>query len=155
MWICDHSFFIHAILILQPTIRMACITEAYPSPNPDAARHERLENPQVYKEFASAVRHVEERRHLLGIVGGNEVSRIQGVQADLESDLLGITRPISYASYRHHLPTEGAIVRDNPKMVLKIDTKPVHLKGYQQWAYPSVIAPEPLKKETCYRPEKY
>ena len=136
---------------------MASITEAYPAPNPDAARHERLENPQVYQEFPSAVRHVEERRHILGIVGGNEVSRIQGIQADLESDLLGITRPISYATYRHHLPTTPSepIVRENPKLVLKVDTKPVHLKGYQQWAYPSVLAPEPLAKETCYRPEKY
>jgi hypothetical protein len=135
---------------------MASISEAFPAPNVDAARHERLENPQVYHEFASAVRHVKERRHILGLVGGNEVSRIEGNQADLESDLLGITRPNSYAMNRHHLPPKDAvIIRENPKLTLKVDTKPVHLPAYQQWAYPSVIGPLPLEKETCVRPEKF
>ena len=135
---------------------MASITEAYPAPNADAARHERLENPQYYPEQESAVRHVKERRHVLGLVGGKEIGSIVGNQVDLESDLLGITRPISYASYRHHLPpTSSKIQRDNPKHLLKIDATPVPLPTFQQWAYPSVMAPEPLKKETCYRPEKY
>jgi hypothetical protein len=135
---------------------MASISEAYPALNIDAARNERVENPQVYKEYADTVRHVKERRHILGLVGGAGVSRIAGVQADLESDLRGITRPISYAANRHHLPPNGTeIVRENPKATIKIDAAPVHIQEYQQWAYPSVIAPAPLEKETCYRPEKY
>jgi hypothetical protein len=135
---------------------MASLSEAYPAFNIDAARQERLENPQVYQEFPSAVQHIKERRHILGLVGGNEVSRVQGNQADLESDLLGITRPNSDATNRHHLPSnDTVIVRENPKMTLKIDTTPVHLQAFQQWAYPSVIAPIPLAKESCYRPEKY
>lgn len=137
---------------------MASISEAFPAANIDAARNDRKENPQGYTEFASAVRHVKERRHMLGLVGGNEVSRIQGIQADLESDLLGITRPNSDATYRHHLPqaTENEeIVRTNPKIDLKVNVMPMHLEAYQQWAYPSVIGPEPLAKESCYRPEKY
>jgi hypothetical protein len=135
---------------------MACITEAYTAPNADAARHERLENPQFYGETADAVRHVKERRHVLGLVGGKEVGTIVGNQVDLESDLLGITRPISYAACRHHLPpTSSKIERNNPKMLLKIDAAPVPLPGFQQWAYPSVMAPEPLRKEFCNRPEKY
>jgi hypothetical protein len=137
---------------------MASISEAYPAPNIDAAIHERKENPQVYKDFAASVRHVKERRHILGLVGGSGVSRIAGIQADLESDLRGITRPNSDATNRHHLPSnvkDKEIIRSNPKMVLKIDTEPVHIQEYQQWAYPSVIAPAPLEKETCYRPEKF
>ena len=135
---------------------MACITEAYPAPNADAARHERLENPQFYTEAPSAVRHVKERRHILGMVGGKEVGTIVGNQVDLESDLLGITRPNSDAEYRHHLPpSSNMIKRENPKMNLKIDATPVPLQEFQQWAYPSVMAPEPCRKDTCYRPEKY
>jgi len=135
---------------------MASLSEAYPAPNTDAALYERMENPQAYFEIPSAVRHIKERRHILGLVGGNEVSRARGNQADLESDLLGITRPISDAIDRHHLPPkDNTIVRNNPKMVLKVDTTPVHLQAYQQWAYPSVIGPLPLEKETCHRPEKY
>jgi hypothetical protein len=137
---------------------MASISEAYSAPNIDAERNDRVENPQAYVDYLSHVRHVKERRHMLGLVGGNEVSRIQGVQADLESDLLGITRPNSDATYRHHLPqaTENEeIVRTNPKITLKVNVKPEHLQPYQQWAYPSVIGPEPLAKESCYRPEKF
>ena len=135
---------------------MACITEAYTAPNADAARHERLENPQFYGETATAVRHVKERRHILGLVGGKEVGTIVGNQVDLESDLLGITRPNSDADYRHHLPpSSNMIKRENPKMNLKIDATPVALPAFQQWAYPSVMAPEPFRKDTCYRPEKY
>jgi len=135
---------------------MASLTEAYPLPNIEAARNDRLENPQAHFQMPCIVRHVEERRHILGMVGGNEVSRIKGNQADLESDLLGITRPISDDMNRHHLPpNKDVIERRNPKENLKINTTPVHLKAYQQWAYPSVFAPLPLEKETCRKPEKY
>jgi hypothetical protein len=144
------------MLIAKIPSEMASITEAYPAPNVDAARHERLENPQFYAESPSAVRHVKERRHILGLVGGKEVGTCAGIQADLESDLLGITRPTSWATYRHHLPpTSETIKRENPKMNLTIDARSVPLPAFQQWAYPSVIAPEPFRKETCSRPEKY
>jgi hypothetical protein len=97
------------------------------------------------------------KRHILGLVGGNEVSRIRGSAVDLESDLLGITRPTTHCPEREHLPptSDTEIKRVNAKMDLKIDTTPVHLKSFQQWAYPSVMAPEPLRKETCSKPEKY
>jgi hypothetical protein len=144
------------MLIAKIPSEMASITEAYSAPNADAERHERLENPQFYDEFADAVRHVKERRHVLGLVGGKEIGTIAGNQVDLESDLLGITRPNSDASYRHHLPpTSSKIQRNNPKIQLKIDATPVPLPAFQQWAYPSVMAPEPLRKESCSRPEKY
>lgn len=135
---------------------MASLSEAFPAPNNDAALHEKMENPQKYDELPEFVRHVKERRHILGIVGGNEVARAAGNAVDLESDLLGITRPNSDATYRHHLPPKDTkIQRDNPKITLAIDATPVPLPVYQQWAYPSVLAPLPLEKETCSRPEKY
>ena len=135
---------------------MASISEAYPAPNIDAARNDKAENPQFYDNFASAARHVKERRHILGLVAGTGVSRIAGNQADLESDLRGITRPNSDATYRHHTPsTNGEIVRENPKENIKMDITPVHIQEFQQWAYPSVLAPAPLEKESCYRPEKF
>jgi hypothetical protein len=136
---------------------MASISEAYNSySNVDAERNERLENPQHYDEPYVVVRHVKERRHVLGLVGGKEVGSIVGNQVDLESDLLGITRPNSDATYRHHLPpTSSKIERNNPKIQLKIDAAPVPLPSFQQWAYPSVMSPEPLRKESCNKPEKY
>jgi hypothetical protein len=136
---------------------MASLSEAYPTANHDAARFERAENPQTYDELPEFVRHVKERRHVLGLVGGNEVSRIAGSQADLESDLLGITRPTSWSAARHHLPQSDPtkIQRNTAKGTFQVDVTPIHLKPYQQWAYPSVIGPSPLVKESCSRPEKY
>ncbi len=135
---------------------MASLSEAFPAPNSAAALQEKTENPQRYDQLPEFVRHVKERRHVLGLVGGNDVSRAAGDTVDLESDLLGITRPISSAIKRHHLPPKRTeIVRENPKMTLVIDTTPVDLPAYQQWAYPAVMAPAALKKESCSRPEKY
>lgn len=136
---------------------MASLSEAYPAPNNDAKLFERAENPQAYDEFGAAVRHVKEARHILGLVGGNEVSRVAGNQTDLESDLLGITRPNTWGTTRKHLPQTdpNAVERSNAKGSFKVDVTPVHLPVYQQWAYPSVIGPEPLHKESCARPEKY
>jgi hypothetical protein len=122
----------------------------------DAKRLEQAENPQARDQFVGSVRHVKEARHILGLVGGNEVSRAAGSQADVESDLLGITRPNTDCAARKHLPPTGhKIERKNPKISIEIDATPVPLKSYQQWAYPSVIGPEPLIKESCHRPEKY
>lgn len=134
---------------------MASLSEAFPAPN--SAALERTENPQKYEQMPEFVRHVKERRHVLGLVGGNEVARAAGNAVDLESDLQGITRPNTNSTARHHLPQvdTSQIYRSNPKTELSIDATPVPLPIYQQWAYPSVIGPVPLKKETCSKPEKY
>lgn len=136
---------------------MASLSEAFPPANDAAQRQERAENPQTYDAPAYTVRHVKEARHILGMVAGNEVSRIAGNQADLESDLRGITRPLTDCPTREHLPPTGEakIARNNPKTTLTIDTTPLHLPERQAWAYPVVLAPVPLEKETCGRPEKY
>jgi hypothetical protein len=134
---------------------MASLSEAFPAPS--SAALEKSENPQRYDQLPEYVRHVKERRHILGLVGGKEVGQVVGNMADLESDLLGITRPNSDATYRHHLPQDNPskIARENPKINISIDATPVTLQPYQLWAYPSVVAPAPLVKESCGRPEKY
>lgn len=135
---------------------MAALSEAFPAPNRDAKLMEQTENPQARDEFVGAVRHVKEARHILGIVGGNEVARAAGSVADVESDLLGITRPNTWCASRKHLPpSDNTISRTNPKLKITIDATPIPLKEYQQWAYPSVIAPIPLQKDTCGQPHKY
>jgi len=131
---------------------MASLADAFVVNTPKESH----ENPQAYDEEQIFVQHVKEARHELGLVAGNAVSRISGNQADLESDLKGITRANSSATYRHHLPPKGdTIVRKDPKTNLEINAALVPLKPYQQWAYPSVIGPLPLEKQVCHRPEKY
>ena len=134
---------------------MASLSEAFPAPS--SAALERKENPQRYDQLPEFVQHVKERRHILGLVGGNEVSRAAGNAVDLESDLLGITRPNSDSTARHHLPQDNPerIVRENPKANITINATAVPLQPYQLWAYPVVIGPTPVEKETCSRPEKY
>jgi len=131
---------------------MAALSDAFVVNTPKESE----ENPQAYDESQIYVQHIKEARHILGLVGGNEVSRIAGNQADLESDLRGITRPNSDVTARHHLPPKcTTIERKNPKITLTVNATPVPLREYQQWAYPSVIGPLPLEKETCHRPEKF
>ena len=133
---------------------MAALSEAF---QPVDVQHiEKSENPQTYHQRAEYVQHTKAARHILGIVGGNEVSLIKGNVVDLESDLLGITRPATREPTREHMPQKGSqIVRQTTKGTMKIDTTPLHLPTYQMWAYPVVVAPLPLEKETCARPEKY
>lgn len=135
---------------------MASLTDAFQLP--DVQHFEKKENPQAYDERSEYVQHVKAARHVLGLVGGNEVSIIKGSMVDLESDLQGITRPNTDCPGREHKPpTKGSteIQRTNTKGSLTIDTTPLKLPVYQMWAYPVVIGPEPLVKESCARPEKY
>lgn len=135
---------------------MASLTEAYDSVNKTAPVIDAQENPQMYSRFAYEVEHEKAARHMLGLVGGNEVSLTKTNWPDIESDLKGITRPNSDSIERHHLPTKGAvIVRSNPKQTIQLDTTLQHLKPVQMFAYPSVIGPVPLVKETCGQPQKY
>jgi hypothetical protein len=131
---------------------MASLADAFVVNTPKESH----ENPQAYDEEQIFVQHVKEARHELGLVAGNAVSRIAGIQVDLESDLKGITRANSDSTARHHLPPKGeTIVRKDPKTSLEINAALVPIKDYQQWAYPSVIGPLPLEKQICHRPEKY
>jgi hypothetical protein len=100
----------------------------------------------------------EPRRFVLGVVGGNEVSKLGGNPQDIESDLSWRTRPLTKCPGREYHPSApGAteIKYNNRKTDLRINIQPIHLKEAQPWAYPVTYGPLPLKKETCGRPEKY
>jgi hypothetical protein len=98
------------------------------------------------------------KRHILGIVGGNDVSRLAGNPQDIESDLHWLTRPLTKCPDREFKPLEQGqetLVYNNRKTDLRIDLRPVHLPEYQMWAYPVTFGPLPLHKETCGKPHKY
>ncbi len=98
------------------------------------------------------------KRHILGLVGGNEVSRMAGNPQDIESELRGTTRPLTKCPAREYHPTmqgQEKLVINNRKTHLAIDIRTVNLPEYQMFGLPQTLAPLPLRKETCGRPEKY
>jgi hypothetical protein len=121
------------------------------------AHWEKKENPQHYDDLTSQFVSPNPQRHILGIVGGNEVSLIKGNMVDLESDLRGITIPITFAPWREYQPPQQKkeIVRENTKSNLTIDIQKAHLPVYQMIGYPAVVAPYPIINEVCVKPEKY
>jgi hypothetical protein len=118
---------------------------------------EKKENPQHYDDLTSQYVNPRPQRHILGIVGGNEVSLIKGNMVDLESDLRGINIPNTFAPWRQYQPPQQKkeIVRDNTKVSLTIDIQKAHLPAYQMMGYPAVVAPYPIVNEVCVKPEKY
>jgi hypothetical protein len=144
---------------------MAPLSEAYDSVNKRANDQDNYENPQTFDRLAYEVVHPKAARHMLGLVGGNEVqlglhggkhSDAWASMTDIESDLRGTTRPNTECATRKHLPNSGSlIVRKNPKQNVVIETKTTPLNDAQFWAYPSVVGPKPFKNETCIKPEKF
>lgn len=136
---------------------MGSLSEAY-GPLGGPASWEGKENPQMYERLTSTYIHPKPQRHVLGLVGGNEVSLIKGNMVDLESDLRGITLPNTFCPWRkYQAPTADAasIRRATTKGAVDIDVRPAHLPAYQMWAYPAVTAPLPLRNTVCRNPEKY
>lgn len=100
----------------------------------------------------------EEKRHVLGLIAGNDVSRVVANPQDVESDLRNLTRPLTNSPDRQYKPLiagQNKIVINNRKTNMVLDVSPIHLSEYQMWGYAPVYAPLPLVKETCGRPEKY
>jgi hypothetical protein len=132
------------------------ISEAY---GPLLSSHwEKQEMPQHHAILGEQYVHSAPKRHMMGLIGGNEVSLIKGNLVDLESDLKGIHLPLTHAPWRQYQPQEKGqkeIVRDNVKNKISIDTTKAHLPVYQMMAYPAVMAPLPMKSEVCMKPEKY
>jgi hypothetical protein len=119
---------------------------------------EKEEDPQHYDSLATQYVHPTPQRHILGIVGGNEVSLIKGNMVDLESDLRRITIPNTFCPWRQYQPPakdQKEIVRNNTKGPLRIDIQKDHLPLYQMMAYPAVMAPLPIVNQVCVKPEKY
>ena len=135
---------------------MASLTEAFDSVNSKANEQDNYENPQAFHRLRTEAVNPKAARHMLGLVGGNEVSVAWKDMTDIESDLRGTTRPNTWCALREHLPPDGAvIIRKNPKQNLVINSQAANLPAVQAWAYPAVIGPQPFKKETCGAPEKY
>ena len=135
---------------------MSSIQEAYTLPQ--GPTWESKENPQKYTYMVTEYISPEPRRHILGVVGGNEVSVAAGNLVDLESDLKGINLPNTFCPWRKYQPPAAnakEIIRDNVKIKLEINTTPQHLPAFQMWAYPGMPTPMPLKNEVCKNPEKY
>ena len=135
---------------------MTSLNDAF---NPiEAHPWEKKENPQVYDYQVTQFIHPEPQRHVLGLVGGNEVSLVKGNMVDLESDLRRLNIQNTFCPWRQYQPpnpSDGEIVRQNVKTDQKIDVRPQHLPTYQMWAYPGMPAPVPMKNEVCTNPEKY
>ena len=129
--------------------------EAYEKPSSHV--FEKEENPQNYDRFIQEYQCDKAKRHILGLVGGNEVYEIKGNRVDLESDLYGITRANTWATYRKHLPSENPnmIKRDTPKEKLSVNATPVPREEFQMWSYSAVYAPLPFKKESCTPKNKF
>ena len=73
------------------------LTDAY---GPILESHwEKKEDPQHYDQLTSQLVHPDPKRHILGLVGGNEASLIKGNLVDLESDLRRINIPNTFAPY--------------------------------------------------------
>jgi hypothetical protein len=123
--------------------------EAYEKPTSHV--FEKEENPQVYDKLVSDYVNPKAKRHVLGVVGGNDMYQVKGNRVDLESDLFGITRPFTWSTERKHLPTTNSdsIDRKNPKNSIAIDATPIIREEYQMWSYPAVFAPIKFNKESC------
>jgi len=119
---------------------------------------ENSENPQTYAENVWTKVHKEPARHMLGLVGGNEVSLPEGNMVDVESDLRGLNFPLTYSPGRQYQPQplkQSIINRKSTKGSVKIDVTPRHLPAIQMWSYAATFAPVPMKVTQCGRPEKY
>jgi hypothetical protein len=132
------------------------LTDAY---GPILESHwEKKEDPQHYDQLTSQLVHPDPKRHILGLVGGNEASLIKGNLVDLESDLRRINIPNTFAPWRQYQPPQkgdNEIVRNNTKTQQKINIQKEHLPVYQMMSYPGVVAPLEMVSEVCMKPEKY
>ena len=100
-------------------------------------------------------------RMALGVVGGNNVSQIQGNLVDLESDLLNITRKYSecpsqkFKSLCENLDLNECkqknIVIDGPgcNTPREVNTQPLHLPSCNLFRYKPIPLPPPLDLPSC------
>jgi hypothetical protein len=119
---------------------------------------EKSENPQTYVEDRFAQVHVNPARHMLGLVGGNEVSLPTGPMVDVESDLKGLNHPLTKCSARKYQapPLEQTTIdRKSTKGSVSINVRPRHLPAVQMWPYKASFGPVPMNVTQCGTPEKY
>lgn len=119
---------------------------------------ESSENPQTYVETAFAYVHKTPGRHMLGLVGGNEVSLPKGNMVDVESDLRRLNIPLTKCPERQYQappPKQTTISRKSVKGSVNIDVRQRHLPSIQMWPYAATFSPIPMKVAQCGTPEKY
>ena len=82
---------------------------------------------------------------------------IKGNRVDLESDLMGITRPNTWSRDRKHLPSEtpDTIDRKNPKNTIRVNAEVIPREDFQMWSYPAVYAPLSIQKNSCTPKNKF
>jgi hypothetical protein len=91
-------------------------------------------------------------RFELGLVGGNNVSKIEGNLVDLESNLFGIDRESSRCAQARYLPGEvHGKSTYKPVCYKDINTTPKHLNKCQMFSYPGVPQPPPMDLYKCGR----
>lgn len=119
---------------------------------------EASENPQSYGQTPFAYVHEKPARHMLGLVGGNNVSLPKGNMVDLESDLRRLNVPLTKCSAREYQPPplkQASINRKSTKGTQIIDVRQKHLPSMQMWSYQATFAPVPMSARQCGSPEKY
>lgn len=119
---------------------------------------ERSENPQTYMEDVWTKVHKEPARHMLGLVGGNEVSLPKGNMVDVESDLRRLNYPLTASPARQYQAppvNQSVLNRKSTKGSVSINVQPRHLPAIQMWSYAPTFAPVPMNVKQCGRPEKY
>ena len=119
---------------------------------------ENSENPQAYGQTPFAYVHNKPARHMLGLVGGNNVSLPKGNMVDVESDLRRLNLPLTKNPGRQYQAPplkQTSINRKSTKGTQIIDVRQNHLPSMQMWSYAATFAPVPMKVTQCGRPEKY
>lgn len=113
--------------------------------------------PPPASAIAPGLETVTDKYHGLGLIGGNTSARMMGNPQDIESELRGLTRPISKVNERKYVPAadKSQVQIHNFKYDMAIDTRIQPVKEYQMWAYPATYAPQPVVKETCGTPHRY
>jgi hypothetical protein len=92
--------------------------------------------------------HQDKCRHKLGLVGGTEVSHISGSMVDLESELRGQTRYLTWCTKNRPSPlAEGDVIR-NDKTEPIVTTKK-HLPSCQFLSYREVPLPPNVNYSQC------
>ena len=92
--------------------------------------------------------HANKCRHELGLVGGSAVSHIHGNLVDLESELRGQTRYLSWCTESYSKPLEKNVPIYNHKTA-PIDTSMKHLPACQMIGYRSVPLPPFVETTKC------
>ena len=92
--------------------------------------------------------HQDKCRHKLGLVGGTAVSHVEGNMVDLESELRGQTRYMSWCTHNQPTPLEEGDIIYNDKTA-PIDTSKKHLPACQMISYKEVPLPPSVDYGRC------